>query len=527
MTRGVRVFTKKLQEAGVSRRNIFLQIIVRTYMLRTGRVFLLFGLSFLAVLLMAGCGSGVQTRPPAPNGFTNASLTGSYAFSISGSNANGFFSVAGSFQANGTGTITGGTEDFTSPAAVFTNQAVTGSYAVRSDGRTTATLTSASLTINLDFVLLNTSTGLAIRFQNTATGSGSINLQNSSAFNLAALAGPFAFNLSGVDGAGNPEGTAGLINLDTSGDIVGGSVLDDNDSGALTLNATIPITGVALSVPTGGNGRGTISFVSPVSGATVHFAYYVVDANHIKIIETDTGAIGTSFLSGDAFRQTSTTVSGNFAFTLAGATNAGTGVFTAGGILLTDGAGNVLGTSVTDINNGGTVFPAGATTGTYAVSGGRGTMTLTGAFGTVNLVFYPSSGGLLLLQVSPTILSSGTALQQSGGPFSNGSLNGGFGLNLTGADLVAGAEVDGIAQFNTTGTGTLSGAFDFNDGGVLSNSLALNGTYSISSNGRGTGTLSPSSLPALTITYYVVSSSRALFMETDANQVSVGVIALQ
>jgi hypothetical protein len=495
-------------------------------MLRTSRVFLLFVLSFLAVLLMAGCGSGVHTVPPVPAGFTNASLTGTYAFSISGTNASGSFAVAGSFQANGTGTITGGTEDFSSQGGVFTNQAVTGTYAVRSDGRTTATLTSTNVTINLDFVLLNTSTGLAIRFQNTATGSGSINLQNSSAFNLTALAGPFAFNLSGVDAGGNPEGTAGLINIDTSGDIVGGSILDDNDGGAVTSAATIPITGLAVSAPAG-NGRGTITFVSPVSGATVHFAYYVVDANHLKIVEIDTGAIGTSFLAGDAFRQTSTTVSGNFAFTLAGATGAGSGVFTAGGILLTDGAGNVLGTSVTDINNGGTVFPAAATTGTYAVSGGRGTMTLNGGFGTVNLVFYPSSGGLLLLQVSTTILSSGTALQQSGGPFSNSSLNGGFGLNLTGADLVAGAEVDGIAQFNTTGTGTLSGAFDFNDGGVLSNSLALNGTYSISSNGRGTGTLTPSSLGTFTITYYVVSSSRVLFVETDVNQVSVGVIAAQ
>lgn len=506
-------------------------------MLRTSRVALLFVLSSLVVLLMAGCGSGVHTAPPVPAGFTNASLNGTYAFSISGSSANGFlgltgnfFAVAGSFQANGSGVITGGTLDFTSPSGVINNQAVTGTYAVRSDGRTSATLIAPQGRLNFDFVLLNTSSGLAIQFQNTATGSGSIDLQNSAAFNQAALAGPFAFNLSGVDSAGNDEATAGLINVDSSGDIVAGSVLDNNDNGAvtpLTLNATIPITGLAVSIPATGNGRGTITFVSPVSGATVHFAYYVVDANHLKIVETDAGAIGTSFLAGDAFRQTSTTVSGNFAFTLAGATNVGTTVFTAGGILNTDGAGNVLGTSVTDINNGGSFFPAAATTGTYTVSGGRGTMTLNGGFGTVNLVFYPSSGGLLLLQVSNTILSSGTALQQSGGPFSNGSLNGGFGLNLTGVDLANGVEVDGIAQFNTTGTGTLSGAFDFNQGGVLSNSLALSGTYSISANGRGTGTLNPSSLGTFNVIYYVASGSRVLFMEPDASQVSVGVIAFQ
>jgi hypothetical protein len=492
-------------------------------MLKMNRIFLLVVLSFLAVFLMAGCG-GSQTTPPAPAGFTNSSLNGTYAFAISGTNAGGFFAVAGSFQANGTGTITGGTEDFTSPTAVFTNQTLTGTYAVRSDGRTTATLTATNVTLNLDFVLLNTSSGLAIRFQTTATGSGSIDLQNAAAFNQASMAGPYSFSVSGVDAGGNPEGTAGLINIDASGDIGAGSVLDNNDSGTLTLNSTIPITGLAVAIPTPGNGRGTVAI--PTALGTRNFAYYIVDANHIKLVEIDAG-VTTPFLAGDAFRQTSSTVSGNFAFTLAGATGLGNGVFVGGGILNTDGAGHVTATSVTDINDGGTFFLAAPTTGTYSVSGGRGTMALTGGFGTINLVFYPSSVGLLMLEVDTTILSSGTALQQSGGPFSNGSINGGFGLNLTGADLVAGTEVDGIAQFTTTGTGTLSGALDFNDGGALSNSLALTGTYTMNANGRGTGTLHTSTLGTFNVIYYMASGSRVLFMEPDAGQMSVGVFAAQ
>jgi hypothetical protein len=489
-------------------------------MLRMNRIFLLVVLSFLAVFLMAGCG-GSQTAAPVPAGFTDSSLNGTYAFAISGTNAGGFFAVAGSFQANGTGTITGGTEDFTSPTAVFPNQTLTGTYAVRSDGRTTATLTSTNVTLNLDFVLLNTSSGLAIRFQNTATGSGSIDLQNAAAFNLASLAGPYAFSFSGVDTTGStPEGTAGLVNIDASGGITGG-VIDDNDGGSLTLNQAIPIAALAVSSPVAGSGRGTLTL-----GGTAHFAYYVVDANHIKLVEIDTG-VGTPFLAGDAFRQTSSAISGNFAFTLAGATAAGNGVFVGGGILNTDGAGNILSASVTDFNNGGSFFQAGATTGTYTVSGGRGTMTLNGGFGTINLVAYPSSGGLLLLETDTTILSSGTALQQSGGPFSNSSINGGFGLNLTGADNVNNVEVDGIAQFTTTGTGTLSGALDFNDGGALSNSLALTGTYTMTANGRGTGTLHTSTLGTFNVIYYMASGSRVLFMEPDGTQMSVGVFAAQ
>src|SRR5260370_13719029 len=122
------------------------------------RAVLLHLASSLAILMVAGCGGGPSTTGPAPGGFTNANLNGTYAFALSGTNniAGTFFSVAGSFQANGNGTITGGTEDFNSPgtATLFTNAPITGTYAVRSDGRTAGTLIAAALTLNLDLVLL-------------------------------------------------------------------------------------------------------------------------------------------------------------------------------------------------------------------------------------------------------------------------------------------------------------------------------------------------------------------------------------
>lgn len=489
-------------------------------------LFVMFACS--TALFLAGCGGGAQTVQPTPQGFSNSSLSGTYAFAVSGSSANGFlglaassfYAVAGSFQANGSGTITSGTMDVNSTAGVFTNLSITGTYSVRADGRTTASLTTPQGNFSLDFVLLNSSSGLAIQFQNTATGSGSIDLQTSSAFSLSSLAGALAFNVSGVDAGGNPEGTAGLLNIDSSGNITGG-VADDNDGGGTTLNIAVPAASAAVSAPSGSTGRGTLTI-----GGTTQFAYYVINANHVKLVTINSG-VSIPFLAGDAFRQTTSSVSGSFAFTLAGATSSGTGVFTAGGILSTDGAGNVTNSSVTDVNNGGTFSQDATTTGTYAVSGGRGTMTLSGGFGVLNLVFYPSTGGLLILEVDTTVLSSGTGLQQSGAPFSNATLNGAFGLTLVGFDLGNGVGANGIAQFTSTGTGTLTGAFDFNDGGNLSNSLSLSGTYSIGSNGRGTGTLKPSSLSNVDVVYYVVSGSQVLFMQVDANQVSVGLIGVQ
>lgn len=474
---------------------------------------------------MAGCGGGTHIAGPAPGGFTNANLNGTYAFAMSGTNAGGFFAVAGSFTANGSGTITGGMEDFNSPgtSTVLTNAPITGSYAVRSDGRTSLTLVASAVTINLELVLLNTSTGLAIRFQPTASASGSIDLQNSTAFNLSTLAGTFALNVAGVDSAGAPEAAVGALTIDTSGDITGGT-LDDNDNGSATTNPLSP-QGLALSNPA--NGRGTATITTSTALGTLHFVYYVVDANHLKLLEIDTGFP----IAGDAFRQTSTTISGSFAFTLGG-TALPNNIFIAGGILNTDGgnpSGNILNTSVEDADNGVNVAPPGGSSvsGTYSVSGGRGTMQITGGLQTLNLVFYPSTGGLQMLDVDSNLVASGAALQQSGGPFSNASLNGPFGLNLTGVDLVGGTEVDGIAQFNTTGTGALSGAFDFNDGGALFNSLALNGAYTVSPNGRGTMTLSPSTLGAFHIIFYMASNSRVLFIQSDNGQVAVGSFALQ
>lgn len=473
--------------------------------------------------MMAGCGSGPKTAGPAPGGFTNASLNGTYAFAMSGidTSTGTFFTVAGSFQANGNGTITGGTEDINSPGTVgvVSNVGISGSYAIRSDGRTAATITTSTnpaISFALDFVLLNSQTGLMIRFDNNGTASGSIDLQNSSAFNLTTLAGTFALNVAGVDSAGHPEAAVGQITLDTSGDITGGT-LDDNDNGAVTTN---PVTAQGLVVSNPVNGRGTATITTSTALGTLNFVYYVVDANHLKLLETDTGFP----IAGDAFRQTSTTVSGSFAFTLAGSSTA-SGVFVAGGILDTDGAGTILNTSLEDADNGVNVTPSGgaAVSGPYSVSGGRGTMTLNGGLQTLNLVFYPSTGGLLMLDIDTNLVASGTALQQSSASFSNASINGGYGLNLTGVNV---SEVDAIAQFKTSGNGNLSGAMDFNNSGSLSNSLALNGNYTVSANGRGTARLN-TSLETINIVFYMASSSRVLFIESDPSQISVGVFALQ
>src|SRR6185437_14685069 len=81
--------------------------------------------------------------------FANATFKGQYAFSFSGSdNSNEFFSVAGSFTADGAGNLTNGLDDFNafaSSGVVSSAQpaAFTGAYSIGPDGRGTITIATA------------------------------------------------------------------------------------------------------------------------------------------------------------------------------------------------------------------------------------------------------------------------------------------------------------------------------------------------------------------------------------------------
>src|ERR1700704_5764515 len=134
-------------------------------------------LSFLAATGCGGNGTSLSFPPP-QGGFTNANLSGAFAFSYTGSDAGGFLAAAGSFQADGAGHITSGTEDINSAVAIRTNAALSGTYTVRADGRGSATLNSAAAgNTTLDFVIVSGGRALVTRFDGNATGSGTIDQQ--------------------------------------------------------------------------------------------------------------------------------------------------------------------------------------------------------------------------------------------------------------------------------------------------------------------------------------------------------------
>jgi hypothetical protein len=477
---------------------------------------------FVAIItvlaILTGCGGGGNSLsfPPPQGSFTNASLSGPFAFSYTGSDGGGFLAVAGSFQTDGAGHITSGMQDINSGFSIFTNVSITGTYTVRSDGRGSATLNSSAGNTTIDFVIVAGGHALITRFDANATGSGTIDQQTTSAFSNATLAGTFAFNLSGVDAASNPLAVAGNFTSDASGTITSG-VSDSNDSGAVTTNS--PLTG---TIPVNSNGRGAAT-VNTTLG-TLTFAFYVVDATHLKLVEVDAAPV----LGGEAFRQTgpfsAASVSGPFAFTIAGADVLSGGPFAAGGVLTADGAGTVT-SGTEDLNDAGTVTSNVGLTGNYTMAAnGRGTLTITTGSGTFNFVIYPSSGGVQALETDLRFVTTGTALQQQTTAFSAGTLSGAYGLNFTAISTTS--EIDSVAQFTSDGASKVNGIIDLNNNGGITFGQPLTGTFSVAANGRATLTLQ-TPLGTQNMVMYMVNSNRALFVELDSRLVAAGDIRHQ
>lgn len=478
------------------------------------------GFSFAAAILIAlvltGCGGSSSNFAPPPAGpFSNATFSGTYAIAFSGTNTGGFFSLAGSVQANGNGQITGGIVDVNTAAGVFTNQTVTGTYTVRPNGQALALLTTPAGSFNIDFVMISSQRALVIRFDNTATASGSIDRQDATAFTATTLQGGFAFNISGIDASGSAMASAGAFSAIAGGTIPSG-IQDFNDNG--TVNTSLALSG--SYVLGASNGRGTIALSTTLG--TLNFVFYIVDANHLKLVETDAVPV----LAGDAFRQPGTlnnaSLSGPVAFTLGGAQ--ASAPYAVGGIFSADGAGNING-GVEDINNGGTVTRNLTFTGSYSIAAsGRGTMTLNSGTGSTNFVIYPSTGGLQAMEVDITVVTSGVAFNQQAGAFSPASLLGAFALNLTGVSFAG--EVDQNSQFTMDGSSHLNGSLDVNNVGTLSSSLALSGAYTLGPDGRGTLVLQ-SPVGTQNFVLYAVTGGRVLFIEIDSNLISLGVIEHQ
>jgi len=475
-------------------------------------------LALSSLLFLFGCGSSSPSAVAPPSGgFSNSNLNGTYTFSTIGlDSSGGFFAVAGSFSANGSGGITGGALDVNDQAVGADSPNLTiassSSYSITADGRGSASLNVSGGTIGLDFVLTSSSHGLVTRFDGGGSGSGTLDLQGT-----VGLAGPYTFSLAGADASGNPEVAVGTFTV--SGSTISG-VADVNDAASFEyLNQAL-----SGSITLGsGTAPGTATLTA--GPLTFNFDVYSVDSTHLKFVETDTAQI----LAGDAFTQQTLIPSGQLVFTAAGLDSSGDPSAT-GGYMTSDGV-SMITNGLQDVNDAGSVSPAQLTfSGSFtAVSGGRSVFTLNtfyndGISSTFTFAAYPSSGGIQLLEIDGDGITAGTAFAQSSTSFAAPA---GYGFNVSGSNS-GGFEEDDIAEFTASG-GNLSGIFDENDEGTFkANQTLTSSTYSVDSTNSGRGELVlETSNDTVSGVFYVVSSSNALFLEADSDQVGIGSLGTQ
>jgi hypothetical protein len=488
----------------------------------------------LAILFAAGCGSS-STTPPNQQGFSNASLNGTYVFSTSGvdSNVGLFLATAGTFTANGTGGnngITGGMIDINGfeLSSPISTPITSGSYNVNSDGRGQVVLKWNGGSIKLDFVLTASAGGpssaslhgLVTEFDDQGTGSGTLDMQNS-----GSLQASYTFGLAGASFLSSNELPLAMVGTFTeSGGTISPGLADINSNGvAPGGTAGLTLTG---TVTAGSPGTATLSAYNSDNTliATYNFDVYMVDDTHLKFIETDAAQI----LAGDAFTQQSSIPNGVYAYTMEGLDNGGLPLAMGG--FVTAGSEGQFSAGLEDYNDAGTVVEVTGFTGSStAFAGGRTELTLNGGFYNGNSISsatfaaYPSSGGIDLLEIdSFGGITGGIALPQGTG---TSIAPAAYVLNLS-AINGQGFEEDDIAEFTVTGS-NFKGAEDINDEGSITPSQPFNGTFTADTTIPGHG-LAASTSNEFNFAYYVANSGATmLILETDNNQLGVGAFEVQ
>lgn len=236
-------------------------------------------------------------------GFSNASLTGAYAFMEAGGSVFGPLGLAGQFASDGAGNLTAGVADVNDGGtATFGSVVGTAAYSIASDGSGSLTLPAAIdsrgsvsalkiFAVAPDLNLLDPSNpeggggALILDFDSGANGTGVIVPQTTAAYE-----GDYAFNLQYVDANGEHDWVGTLT---AAGAALTGTV-DINDVGLTSAGVTFSGT---LGADTTNIGRWTGSFTA---GGTTHaIMYYQVSSSAFVYVDTDTGDVGIGLMQRD------------------------------------------------------------------------------------------------------------------------------------------------------------------------------------------------------------------------------------
>jgi hypothetical protein len=407
-------------------------------------------------------------------------LSGNYAFHPNGFNSTGEWTLAGSIS-NGNGSITSGMIDYDSLGGQPINAAVTGNYSISAIGLNLITLQGQTWgPVTFAFVLDSTGNGRLIEYDDTtgqgSRGSGALRKAAASAFSLSSLHGGYVFGMAGAISSGTRLVVVGQFALANGG--ISNGTCDMNQGGSF---ATCSFSG-NLAAINARTGRGEATIQS--NNGTSHEAVYVVSAGELVMEQIDPVTSGPPILVGQVLQQSGTLNNGTLnglAVAYMQDVHGGDGLDQSIAALFSfdgNGTGNIL---AMDEDLAGTITQDQPSQLTYSVqSNGAvdfGSGNPAGFVISQNKAFFVGRG-------SSTIF--GIMEPQTGGPFSNAFLAGSYaGGSLAPLDYINGRnEVDVISA---DGLGTLTVSDDSSKSSGLGQDLGNIASYTIASNGRGTG----------------------------------------
>lgn len=500
-----------------------------------------------------------------------SNFNGTYVFQARGSDSDlttgvvGPFQIAGAITLDGNGGISAGELSF-SDSSTFKSTVVTGgSYTLSPDGSGTLTIKTSNKTLGnngtqtFSLVYLDGSELLITQTDGSASTAGRMMLQTAS---IGALAGGYAFAVSGVDSNGFPTAFGGVFNIDqpNQGTISGnGSLADqgylstDTATGKLTLNVrncpaptvttpTAGLTGTVLPIPGDRFGAIRLTLTACFASSPLQFTGFPIDAEHLLLMETDNDGAGNGFSTsgiaigqGNAAGRFVQTFSSNYIFGVSGFDSSGSASsLAAAGRIAPNGTG-VLQGFIDEFGFSGSPSTSEGIQGSYSedpTGSGRVDISTSSASGSgtavpgPKLIFYQTGAGnpvpMLTLDSNAAALGAGVAYQQASSP---SEFSGDFGFIAHGLPAQSNPSTSDVAGQMTatadqaTNSSQVAGLlYSFAAG---NDAMPITGSFTIpADNARFIGRLSvpldPTTPNPAALALYLIDDSHGFVLETDS-----------
>ena len=534
----------------------------------------------LCVSGVVGCGGGSIFRP----GVKSANFT---FYAIGEDSAAPVYCIAGvvaianNASKDGSFAVTGGVQDYNNGDTIVSPQPsgdkiTGGNLSIGANGTAVLTIITNNTAVGVDgtetfiAVFPNSNHALITQFDGSATSSGSIDLQTSTAL----PSGSFAFTSAGAfstDGETFSPAAFGGVFTVASGSVTGS--VDTNIGG--TVNRSVAITGVTFTKPDSRFGRGTVDGLTSTHS---NLNYYVVGPEVVRFIDVDSATADTAV--GSAYGQGANPnfSSGDIVLSVFSFSNAFTGYAAAGefftfaddgvakpaitkpakGPVVSDGGVACSGTgtcilqAVGDLNELFAENPVQLVSthfnGSFQLpANGFGTMTFEEGFGdTANFGIYAidptlnildpndttdTLGGVLIAEMDETLVGTGSVVPQSDivvADFSGTYAGGGSGNSIQ----FTADEFDFLTLATVTEPGGgftglvgISDPFEaLTDSVILTTDASFTGAAVPDQTANGRFTLNPLALSApefdtinMAVGIYQASGSQLFWVETDSD----------